>query len=199
LAAEAADDLQPKASVVNDLAQKVAQLMKMASENRTVGASRELLDEVWAMRDKNTILAQEVSVLQTENENLKKSFAQFQTDHTALLKQSTRASSDLADIQRELQRMTQSQPHESTEDTLVFEVSASAEETKKLEEDVRKNKADAGDLKQLQDQFSQISSDVLSALSDVSACKQSLSGLENSIAKMCEYAFIISCREVLSN
>jgi predicted nucleic acid-binding Zn-ribbon protein len=64
--------LQHQAWMINDLAQKVALLSTTANQGKAGRENRELLDEVRAVRDKNTTLAQEVAVLQAENKKLRK-------------------------------------------------------------------------------------------------------------------------------
>jgi prefoldin subunit 5 len=170
---------------VNDLAQKVAQLMKMASENRTVGASRELLDEVWAMRDKNTILAQELAGLQTENDNLKKDFTELKTamqDLSRLVASGSVASAGSTPA-------ASAQVDEGSSSAKLTSLENDLQQLTQSVQQMTQDKAAVKDLKQLQDTVSKMSVDVFRAKSNAYANKLSISSLENFKTKMCEYSF----------
>lgn len=84
---------------MNELSQKMEQMEKFVRESRQremqSSVSQALVKEMKAMHDKNTILLQEVATLQGVVQELSK-------DHTALLKQTSRMSSDFSDLQKDV-------------------------------------------------------------------------------------------------
>jgi hypothetical protein len=153
--------LQQQANMINDLAQKVALLSSTTSQTRAGRESRELLDEVRAIRDKNTILAQEVSVLQMEIENLRKDVAGLKTNGDRC------SPAQLTSLDSEVKQ-------------LLLSVSQ-----------MMRDKAASKDLKQLQDKFNKMSKDVACAKSDASTTKKTVSSLESFQTKMCKCVYVL--------
>jgi chromosome segregation ATPase len=87
LAASKVDFLETplSSSRVKELAEKLEQLMRRMGESesqtrRVQGENRELLGEVKAMRDKNTILLQEFATLQAQNGKMQEEINKFQVE-----------------------------------------------------------------------------------------------------------------------